>query len=148
MTEQTICPECGSEWRAGLTCDDHFNQMLAWDFENRADAWSVHHLTVLCFHIQHPSRYSPAGLQGALELLNDAVNKGIPADKLRQKLSAIADSSVRTTPITNHGIPGSHGRLIAWPLMAADMTKDGVDVYCERVKAWARSILGKLEAVQ
>lgn len=148
MSESTICPECGAEWRDGLTCDDHFNQMLAWDFEDPEGAGSVHHLTVLCFHIQHPSRYSPEGLNWALKLLDDAIIKGVSAVELRKQVGPLADSGKREIHVTHHGIPGSHGRPIEWPLVAADITKDGIEVYCDRVKAWARSILNTLEAVQ
>ena len=145
MTQDTICPECGAEWRDGLTCDDHFYQMLAWDFENAEDAWSVHHLTVLCFHIQHPSRYSPEGLQGALELLDDAVNKGLTAADLREKVAPLADSATRTTHILSHGTAASHGRTINWPIIAADITRGGAVGYTDRVRAWAQSIQTALE---
>jgi hypothetical protein len=60
-----LCPECQGVWLAGNTCSVCFNLMLAWEFEH-PEAASVHHLTVLCYYLQHPSMYSPEGLAHAL----------------------------------------------------------------------------------
>ncbi|APV45250.1 hypothetical protein Dform_01935 [Dehalogenimonas formicexedens] len=56
-----VCHECGAELPAGLSCETYFHRALAWDFEDPAGAGAVHHLTVLCYFLQHPSRYSPEG---------------------------------------------------------------------------------------
>ena len=51
-----------------ITCRNHFEQMLAWEFEY-PEVNSVHHLMVLCYHLQHPSLYSPDGLGRAIHIL-------------------------------------------------------------------------------
>ena len=59
------------------SCVDDFNELLAWEADNPAYAQEVHHLTVLCYHLQRPSLYSPEGLAGAKGLLVDFVEGGL-----------------------------------------------------------------------
>ncbi len=75
MTATSRCPDCGAAHATGVTCQDDFHQMLFWEAEEPARG-EVHHLMVLCYHLQHPGLYSPAGLQHALGLLEDFVVRG------------------------------------------------------------------------
>ena len=77
MVAPQRCPECGASWTNGQTCDDYFHQMLFWEVENPGDGAEVHHLMVLCYHLQHPSLYSPAGLSEARRLLAEFVERGL-----------------------------------------------------------------------
>ncbi len=79
------CPECGALWRDGVTCADHFHQMLFWENEDSAN-WAVHHLTVLCYHLQHPSLYAPDGLEHATGLLIKFVDEGVDPRVLRVQM--------------------------------------------------------------
>ncbi len=63
MDTANRCPDCGAIWRTQRTCRDHFDQMLAWEFENpdvgdvaaggldgygeRVDTWANSILTAL-----------------------------------------------------------------------------------------------------
>jgi hypothetical protein len=58
------CPECGAVRHGDTTCQDGFHQMLFWENEDPANG-AVHHLMVVSYHIQHPSLYSPEGLENA-----------------------------------------------------------------------------------
>lgn len=55
MDASQRCAECGAAWTNGQTCEDHFHQMLFWEAENPRAGAEVHHLMVLCYHLQHPS---------------------------------------------------------------------------------------------
>jgi hypothetical protein len=146
MEKAQLCPECGSAWRDGQTCQDHFHQMLYWEFEN-PDLGVVHHLMVLCYHLQHPSLYSPEGLRYSMQLLVDFVERGVSPQESRQRSRAIVDSGNRKWKITATPTSrGSYAHPIQWPMTAADVIAGGADHYCENVRAWARSMFEMLNA--
>ena len=77
-----ICPECGSFLTNDKACRDYFDQMLAWDFQDPTGAGKLHHLTVLCYHLQHPSLYSLEAMKSAKKFLRNIIEKNICAQKL------------------------------------------------------------------
>jgi hypothetical protein len=146
MEPLTHCPECGSDWSNGITCRDHFEQMLAWEFEY-PEVNTVHHLTVACYHIQHPSLYSPEGLRGAIQLLGEFLDGGLTPQEVRRRDRQKLDSSVRKYKIT--GTPASHGVYhpsVQWTMTAANVIAGGPAFYDQNVKRWARSVLVALKA--
>ena len=116
------CPECGTAWSDGKTCQDHFHQMLFWEAENPGYG-EVHHLMVLCYHLQHPSLYSPRGLSAARRLLVEFLEQGETPDEVRKRNCASVDSGKRKWKIK--GTAASHGSYdlsVQWTMMAADVT--------------------------
>jgi hypothetical protein len=143
-----VCPECGAEWHDGETCQDYFYQMLFWEAENPANS-VVHHLMVLCYHLQHASLYSPEGLREAIKLLDDFLVHGLTPEQVRKLNRSAVNSSTRTWKIT--GTPTSHGTYtppIAWTMTAADVIEGGKDTYCDSVRNWARSVHEAVERNQ
>lgn len=141
-----VCPECGSVWQDENTCQEHFHQMLFWEWENPGYG-EVHHLMVLCYHLQHPSLYSPEGLRGAMNLLEEFVERGTTTESMRTRNRTALDSSKRTWKIK--GTPVSHGVYeypISWTMTAADVITNGVEHYCDSVRTWAKSINEALKA--
>jgi hypothetical protein len=137
MAEQ--CPECGALWPEGKTCQDYSHQMLSWEFEH--SLLDVHHLMVLCYHLQHPSLYSPEGLLEARRLLNEFVERGASPQEVRRRNRSRVDSGKRDWKIK--GTAASHGsfaRPVHWAMTAADVTKGGPERYYENVQKWARSV--------
>jgi hypothetical protein len=150
--ETNRCPECGSTWtdsadgNSPTTCEEHFHQMLFWEAENPAYG-VVHHLMVLCYHLQHPSLYSPDGLTTAKQLLVGFLEHGLTTEETRRRNRAALDSGVRKFKIK--GAPDSHGvydRPIQWTMTAADVTTGGADHYSDNVRGWARSVYDALVA--
>lgn len=140
MTTSSRCPDCGAAHVNSVTCQDDFYQMLYWEAEEPARG-EVHHLTVLCYHLQHPGLYSPAGLQHALGLLDDFIVRGKSPTEVRQINRDKVASDQRTWKITAR--PDAHGAydcLIAWTLTAADVIAGGAAAYCDTVWLWARSV--------
>lgn len=146
MTAVAHCPECGAPWPEGRTCSDDFHQLLAWEFED-SRRWEVHHLTVLCYHIQHPSLYSPSGLRGATQLLGQFLEQRLSTGEVRRRIRRNVDSGKRSGPITARpGASGAYTHPVAWPMTAAQVVAGGADAYCDNVRAWAESTLAALKA--
>lgn len=135
-----VCPECGARWYDGKTCQDSFYQMLFW--ENEYPRYEeVHHLMVLCYHLQHPSLYSPEGLRAAIDLLDDFLGRGLTPQEVRKQRHASVDSHTRTWKIK--GSPTSHGVYsspIQWTIKAPQVIESGSDTYCDSIRAWAQSV--------
>ena len=140
------CPECGALWHEGKTCQDGFHQMLAWEAENPG-LGEVHHLMVLCYHLQHPTLYSPEGVAEARRLLVEFVVHGRTPGEIRKRNRARLDSSQRNWKIK--GTPASYGTYdppIRWTMTAADVIAGGADSYCGNVRAWAQSLQTALKS--
>ena len=145
METKQVCLECGAEWHNGEMCQDYFYQMLYWEAENPSYG-EVHHLMVLCYHLQHPSLYSPEGLHEAIQLLDDFLERGLTPEQARKRNRSALNSSTRTWKIT--GTPTSHGTYdppIIWKMTASDVIGGGKDAYCEKVREWAKSVNEAIE---
>ena len=146
MEVMELCHECGAAWQGGKRCEDDFHQMLARESEDPT-LWEVHHLMVLCYHLQHPSLYSPEGLAWAQNLLVNFVELGMSTEEVRRRNRTNLDSGNRKWKIK--GTPDSHGsytRPVKWTMTAADVTAGGMSDYCDNVRAWAQSVLVSLKA--
>ena len=141
-----MCPECGADWHDGNTCADHFHTMLGWELD--LSLLDVHHLTVLCYHLQHPSLYSPEGLRGARVLLIDFVARGLSPAEVRRRDGARMQSGRRDYRIK--GTPERHGVYdppVRWTMTARDVVAAGPDAYYASVRAWAKSVHAVLRDV-
>ncbi len=143
--DETNCPECRAAWHDGLTCTDHFHQMLFWESEFPA-LGEVHHFMVLCYHLQHPSLYSAEMMPQAMKMLEEFVS-GMPPAEMRRRMRDDVDSGKRKTPITAR--PDSHGAYahpVTWTMTAADVVSRGADAYVDTTRQWASSIYNSLVA--
>jgi hypothetical protein len=142
------CPECNARWINAPTCEEHFHQMLFWEAENPA-LGEVHHLAVLCYYLQHPSLYSPEGLNEARRLLAEFVEHGMSPAEVRKRNRVRLDSGKRDWKIkataTSHG---SYDPPIPWTMTAADVVVGGAESYCDRVRQWAKLINEALKATR
>jgi hypothetical protein len=148
MDALQFCPECGAPWRDGMTsCQETMHQLLAWEFENPHMNYDVHHLMVLSFYLQHPSLYSPDGLAGALQLLVDFLESGLPPQEVRKRDKDRLDSRRRSWKIGGkEGSQGTYKNPVHWTMVAADVVAGGANGYEQNVRRWAQSILDALSA--
>ena len=131
------CPECGAATAEGQTCRDYFDQMLYWENEDPARG-IVHHLMVLCYHLQHPGLYSAEGLAHGRELLADFVARGVTPQEARRNNREHVASGNRAWSITARpGNVGAYERPITWTMTAADVVAGGPENYIDKVQAWA-----------
>jgi hypothetical protein len=144
--ESKRCPECQTSWADSTTCEDDFHQMLFWEAE-RPSLGVVHHLMVLCYHMQHPSLYSEAGLENAKGLLVSFVVKGLSAETVRQQNRAVVRSDKRDWKITARpDSKGAYAHPVTWTMTARDVVTGGMDHYIENTTHWAKSVLASLQA--
>ncbi|MCC6904431.1 MAG: hypothetical protein IT326_01215 [Anaerolineae bacterium] len=140
----SICPACGAVWPAGAACREAFHQMLYWEAE-RPELGAVHHLMVLCFHLQHPALYSPEGLEEAKRLLIAFVRAGASPEAVRRDAARAVDSGRRSYSITARpDAEGRYARPAAWQMTTADVIAGGIGQYTTQVEAWARAICDTL----
>lgn len=143
MPPITRCPECGAAWTDEQDCTTYFHLMLHWEWERQL--LDVHHLLVLCYHLQHPSLYSPQALNGAKTMLVQFVEAGISPQAWRKKTGQQVDSGRRDYAI--RGSAESHGSYqhpIQWTMTAADVIQAGIDHYYASVRRWAAATLESL----
>jgi hypothetical protein len=139
------CPECGADG-SQATCEENFHQFLFWEAEDPS-VWEVHHLMVLSYHLQHPSKYSVDGLKHALGLLDDFVGKGLPPQEVRQQIRGAVASGTRTFKITARpDSQGSYAHPVAWTMRAQDVVAGGIAHYVENTHKWAQAIYDDLKA--
>ena len=139
------CPHCGSALPEGSDCRVLFDQMLFWENEVPANG-AVHHLAVLCFHIQHPHLYSPEGLAGSIDLLVGFLELGWTTEAVRRNHRTRLDSGARTFSIKGKtGLEGRFEAPVRWTMTAADVVAGGRDTYIENVNRWAAATLGALK---
>jgi hypothetical protein len=121
------------------------HQALARDFED-SGAGSVHHLTVLCYHLQYPSLYSPEGLRYATGLLVEFLEKMKTPEIVRRENHDTDQNSQRNRSITSSGSNKStYGTPPMWNMTIRDVVVGGSGNYPEKVRAWAESILRALK---
>lgn len=141
------CPECNSPLPDDLTCQDHFHQLLFWENEDPAYG-IVHHLSVLCYYLQHPSLYSPEGLQAARRLLADFLVRSISPGEMRHQIKDQVDSGKRQAKITRRpGTQGAYPTPVHWTMMVGDVVAAGKENYIASVNNWAASVLKSLERI-
>jgi hypothetical protein len=120
--------------------------MLFWEAEY-PEYGVVHHLLVLCFHMQHPSRYSVEGLAGAKNLLIEFVANETPPQAMRQRIRGEVASDKRTTHITARpDNKGSYTHTVLWTMTAADVARDAAQCYVENTRTWAQHVYSDLIA--
>jgi hypothetical protein len=140
MDAPTKCPACGADWTDGQTCIDHFHLMSAWELDNQL--YDVHHLMVLCYHLQHPGLYSPEGVALAKKLLVEFLEDGIDPQAMRRHIGGVVDSGKRSYRIKGtSGSQGKYANSVRWEMVAADVTRAGIKRYYDSVQRWADSIL-------
>lgn len=142
------CPECGAVWHEGETCETDFHQMLFWEHED-SSRWEVHHLAVLCYHLQHPTLYSQDGLTNAIGLLTAFVRDGVAPSEIRRTTKDKVNSKNRDWKITAR--PDSKGvykHPVTWTMRAPDVIARGADQYVESVREWAQRAYDSIQSAE
>jgi hypothetical protein len=139
------CPHCGAEYPSNEQCRDRFDLCLALEFENPTVFGSVHHLTVLCYMLQH-NEYSRDTWLEARKMIAQFIQEGATPLAMRKQNRSRMDSLQRTWSVTK-GEKLSEFDTIAWTHTIADVRLDNPEIYCSDVRLWTAGILKDTESL-
>ena len=128
------CPECGAP-----DCRDKFGEMLALEFEDPTVFGAVHHITVICYNIQHPATFTEESLAWMRSSLRAIIVDGLSPTELRKQVRKKTRGDVQVKRHTPKEPVQMH-----WSMTVSDIRMENPEIYCEDIKAWARSILKEL----
>lgn len=126
-----VCPECGA---AG--CREKFESMLALEFEDPAVFGAVHHVTVICFNLQHPGAFSEEALAWMRSTLRAIVEEGLSPAELRERSKKKFNGHVNVLSKAPKA-----PRKVEWSMNVMDISTDSPEIYVDDIMAWAKSIL-------
>jgi hypothetical protein len=144
------CPLCHANLPPNQSCQDIFDQCLALEFEHPSAFGAVHHLTVLCYYLQH-NLYSPQGWLEGRRLLERFVQEGASPDEVRKQAGPRLQSGKRSWRVTggekepggedlpDEKLPGVES--LSWSRTIASLRLDDPQIYCAGVRLWAESVL-------
>jgi hypothetical protein len=148
------CPECGAPLTSGEACISHFHAMLALESEVAADpvataggrGEAAHFHAVSSYILQHPEgmNYRAEALGDLRRMVADHLAGRLSLAALRPRVRRAADGAVRITRRLGDEVP--RWPVTAWPMTIVDVLAGGVEGYCDRVPAWAESIIRTLDA--
>jgi 2'-5' RNA ligase len=126
-----VCPECGA---AG--CREKFETMLALEFEDPRVFGAVHHVTVICYNLQHPGAFTDEALDWMRSTLRAIIEEGLSASEIRERSRKKFNGH-----LTVLRKAATKPRDVGWSMTVMAVRTDSPDVYVKDVTAWAKSIL-------
>jgi hypothetical protein len=100
---------------------------------------------VLCYYLQHPYAYSPAGLAHAIGLLVNFLQEGISPKEVVRRSRAHVDSGKHSWKITSRsGVMGVYAHPQTWSVTIQDVAAGGLQGSTANVWRWAQDILWTL----
>jgi hypothetical protein len=137
------CTECGAILAGDETCQDRFHALLAAEVHN-AELMHVHGLTVLTYHLQHPSLTKPWYQAAGYDLMRRLFEPG------RDWFDVLMEGRRRGTAEREaarwkHAYGSVMPPEVATQPVAGEMTVADIDPMApagqgERVLAWAQSV--------
>lgn len=131
-----VCPECGA-----TGCREKFESMLALEFEDPEVFGAVHHITVICFNLQHPSAFSEEALAWMRSTLRAIVEEGLTPAELRERSKKQFNGRVNVLSKEQKAPEQAE-----WSMTVMDVRTDGPEVYVEDVMAWAKAVINDIRA--
>lgn len=141
-TEADRCPECGAVLEAGQTCDDLFGTVLAWEQQGAPEKYAYHHVLVMSWELQHPSRFSDEVLVWAHRALHDVLVDGEdPRRLLADARRTVGRPQDRTWRMRRVG-----GDVVSrrWSRTLSDVVAEGYDAMPGSVRALGDGVLADM----
>lgn len=136
------CPECGAP---DNLCQTRFDEFLILEFTDPSYG-IVHNLTVATYMLQHSSKLTREGWLYERGLLRDFIIENKSPSVIRKQIKDNVDSGKRTFKIKSKtGVPVINKST--WEKTILDVRTENADVYCEDIKAWAKSVLEEAEGL-
>jgi hypothetical protein len=136
------CPVCGALLPDGTTCQELFDLAQLKEIEH-PENYAVHHLSVLCYMLQH-NIYSHSGWLGARDLLYQFIYRGLTPAAARRQNRKKLDSGKRDWSLTKGEKPAGV-EAVKWTFTITDVRLDTAEHYCADVRRWAECVLADTE---
>lgn len=136
------CPECGAP---DNLCQTRFDEFLVLEFTDPGYG-AVHNLTVATYMLQHSSQLSKEGWLYERDLLREFIVENKSPSLIRQQVKNSVDSGKRTFKFKS-----KDGKPIinktSWRTTILDVRAENTEVYCEDIRAWAKSALEEAKEI-
>ncbi len=137
------CPECGAP---DNLCQTRFDEFLVLEFTDPGYG-VVHNLTVATYMLQHSSKMSKEGWLYERDLLREFLVENKSPEFIRKQNKDLVDSGKRTFKFKSKtGVPVINKST--WMKTILDVRAENAEVYCEGIKAWAKSVLDEAEEIK
>jgi hypothetical protein len=139
------CGECGAPLEAGQACRDRFDFLLGRESADPALA-AAHHLTVLCYSVQHPVLFDATaeGHAASRDLLREAVREHLPAAELRRRNRARLRQPDRPWLRNRGRAAAALPPAPSWTMTVADVVDGLDDGYAGRVWRWGAAMVADM----
>lgn len=143
------CEQCGAPQPDGASCRECFDALLAYENERPTVFFSVHHLTVTCYSLQHPHGYGHDVLAAWHALLADALDGRTTIAALRKRMGAQFAGAKRVRDASAM-LPPDWPRV--WSMTVADVLDarealPSEEEYVARAERWAAAVRHALDPV-
>jgi hypothetical protein len=143
------CAECGAAIADQASCRDHFDALLALEWQIPGGPGALpHFFAVASYALQHPDgmRFTAEAVEGLRRAVADALAGRATVDELRRRARAGARAAGRVTRREHD--PQVRWEVARWPVTVCDVVSVSLERerYAERVSHWARSVLRTLDA--
>jgi hypothetical protein len=102
-SQHAHCIQCGA-----VGCKEKCGEMLAPEFEQPAVFGTVHHLTIICYNIQHPDEFTDEALEWMRSSLRTIVSEGLSPQEFRERAGKNVEAG--KLKVRRHAAPAETSR--------------------------------------
>lgn len=132
------CPDCGARLAEPETCRERFGACLTLEYLHPSTFDAVHHLSVMCYALQH-NQYAKAAWLDARDILGRCVREDLTGavflQLMRERLGTKRNGSISRGPKLE-GVSG-----IPWSTTVADVATADPAAYEADIRRWAASVV-------
>lgn len=139
--EIVVCEECGAELPWTQSCDELLMQVSQWEQTDFPTRGAEHHLLVICWQLQHPSRFSTESLAWARESLRRAMIDGASLEELRAEPEPAPPARSMPAPPPKYIRDGDVLRMQRRLGTLADVVTEGLEALPGSIRRWASVVL-------
>ncbi len=140
-TGLSTCPQCGAYARNGKTCREKYEEILAIEYESPTVFGAVHHITVMCYNLQHSDSFSAEAIAWMKSSLHAIIEEGLSPMELRKRARKEFKGNVK---VLRHAAQTEISRKMNWSMTVLDIRTHEPEIYIEDIRAWAKSTLKDL----
>ncbi len=129
---------CGARLFGDETCETLFHRCLALEYEHPSAFGAVHHLTVLCYMLQHNLYSHAVWLEGRALIGRFLRNEITPTELVKQTHQTRA--SMKRDGHVTKGAKLPTFQTISWSYTIADVRLTTPKLYCADVEQWAQAV--------